>query len=64
MEKMLSPEEVAELLSVPVKTVYSWRYRRTGPPGFKVGKHVRYQRADVLAWLAERADDRTADASA
>ncbi len=46
----LSPEQVAEREGVPVATVYQWRSRRTGPPGFKVGRHVRYRLADVIAW--------------
>lgn len=46
----LSPEQLAEREGVPVTTIYQWRSRRTGPPGFKVGRHVRYRLADVIAW--------------
>lgn len=60
MDKMLSPDEVAELLGISVRTVYAWRYRGDGPPGFKVGRHVRYRPSDVEAWLADQADDRQA----
>jgi excisionase family DNA binding protein len=56
MEKLLSVHEVAELLGVPVPTVYRWRYEGTGPIGLKVGRHVRYDPADVRRWLSERAD--------
>lgn len=46
----LSPDQLAEREGVPVTTIYQWRSRRTGPPGFKVGRHVRYRLADVIAW--------------
>jgi hypothetical protein len=42
---------------VPIETVYAWRKRRTGPPGFRVGRHVRYDPAAVHAWAARQADD-------
>ena len=46
-ERLLTVEELAEYLGVPVATIYAWRYRREGPSGFKVGKHVRYRWRDV-----------------
>lgn len=51
-----TPEQLADHLGVPLNTVYTWRYRRTGPRGIKIGKHVRYRRSDVEAWLDEHAD--------
>lgn len=39
---------------VPKETVYQWRKKHTGPPGFRIGKHLRYDPADVLAHVAER----------
>lgn len=51
--RLLSTDEVARLLVVPVSTLYTWRYKGTGPKAFKVGKHLRYQLADILAWLQE-----------
>jgi len=53
-DELLTPKQVAEYLQVPVGTLAIWRMRRTGPAGFKVGKHVRYRKADVETWLAER----------
>ena len=37
----LTPVELAELLWLPLSTIYQWRYQRIGPPGFRVGKHLR-----------------------
>ena len=51
MERLLTPDEVAGLLSVPVATLYRWRYVGTGPPAIRVGKYLRYRRRDLEAYL-------------
>lgn len=57
-EKHLSPDALAERMGVPVKTVYAWNHKHSGPRFIKVGKHVRYKLADVIAWEKSRyADD-------
>lgn len=56
-ERLLSVEELANYLEVPVKTIYTWRHRNTGPKGFRVGKHVRFRWSDVQAWVAQRIAD-------
>ncbi|MGH2739355.1 MAG: helix-turn-helix domain-containing protein [Actinomycetota bacterium] len=53
--RLLTVQELAELLQVPVKTIYTWRYRGGGPPGIAVGRHLRFRSDDVAAWL----DDHT-----
>ena len=42
-ERLLSPEDVADYLGLPVKTLYQWRYKGVGPPGLRIGRHVRYR---------------------
>jgi predicted DNA-binding transcriptional regulator AlpA len=54
-DRYLTPDDIAELFSVPLETVYAWRKKRTGPPGFRVGKYVRYDPAAVRAWAAKQA---------
>jgi len=50
---LLTVNEVAELLQVPV----SWVYERTRSrgmdrlPGFRLGKYWRFDEGEVLAWL-------------
>lgn len=50
---LLTVEEVAEVLKVPV----SWVYERTRLrginrlPGFRLGKYWRFSEAEVFAWL-------------
>ncbi|MEU6214255.1 helix-turn-helix domain-containing protein [Streptomyces sp. NPDC047023] len=61
--QFLTPVDVAALFKVPVETVYQWRKKRTGPPGFRVGKHTRYDPQAVLDWIAQQmADDISAAA--
>lgn len=53
LDVLLTPEEVSELLHIPKKTLYQWSYSHTGPKTLKVGRHLRYRRSDVEAWLDE-----------
>ncbi|MFG2959651.1 helix-turn-helix transcriptional regulator [Streptomyces sp. NPDC048291] len=53
-DRYLTPDDIAAMFEVPVETVYQWRKKRTGPPGFRIGKHVRYDPADVRAYVTER----------
>ena len=50
----LSPDDLAERESVPVTTVYQWNSRGTGPRYMRMGRHVRYRLADVIAWENSR----------
>jgi predicted DNA-binding transcriptional regulator AlpA len=42
------------MFGVPLETVYQWRRKRTGPPGFRIGKHLRYDPVDVRAYVMQR----------
>jgi excisionase family DNA binding protein len=54
-ERTWSVRDVAAYLGVPVPTLHRWRYVGTGPPAYRVGKHLRYLPAEVRAWLREQA---------
>ena len=51
MERLVAPEDLAELLSVTTGQLAQMRYLGTGPEYVKVGARVRYSLADVRAWL-------------
>jgi predicted DNA-binding transcriptional regulator AlpA len=51
-DSILLPDEVATTYKIERRTLDQWRYLGKGPAYIKVGKHVRYRRADVEAWLA------------
>jgi excisionase family DNA binding protein len=56
--KLTSLTDVAEMLGIPVHTLYRWRYKGHGPAGYRVRRHVRYRSEAVDAWLEQRADKR------
>jgi excisionase family DNA binding protein len=54
MDEIDGADAVSEYLGIPAKTLAQWRYLAKGPAYAKIGKHVRYRRSDVDAWLAAR----------
>ena len=50
--------DLSEWLGIPVATIYNWRYASNGPPGFKIGRHVRYRRSEVDRWFEQHRDER------
>lgn len=60
MRELLTIQEVADILRVPV----SWIYARTRQrdentiPHLKVGKYLRFEEAKVMTWLKERQNNR------
>jgi predicted DNA-binding transcriptional regulator AlpA len=54
LEQLLTIDDVAELLRLPVATLYSYRSRREGPRSFRVGRWIRYRQEDVAEWIEAR----------
>ncbi|MFD9613252.1 helix-turn-helix domain-containing protein [Streptomyces sp. NPDC059083] len=50
-QRYLTPTDLADLLGVPLETVYQWRRKDTGPRGFRVGRHLRFDPEDVRVWV-------------
>lgn len=48
---LLNEKQAAELLSVTVRTMQSWRVTGGGPPYVKLGRAVRYIKSDLEAWI-------------
>ena len=53
-DDLLTIEDVATLLRMPIATLRFWRYSNSGPRSFRVGRRVKYMRADVEAWLRQQ----------
>ncbi|MGW6541748.1 helix-turn-helix domain-containing protein [Streptomyces massasporeus] len=54
-DRYLTPEDLVTMFSLPsVETVYQWRRKRIGPPGFRVGRYLRFNPAAVQAWETKR----------
>jgi excisionase family DNA binding protein len=49
-------EQVATYLNVPKRTLYRWRTMGYGPPGRRVGRHIRYRASEVIEWFASLDD--------
>src|SRR5215216_5567638 len=55
-DELLTLEEVAVVVRVPVATLRYWRHLGTGPRSFRIGRSVRYWRTEVFAWLDDQAN--------
>ncbi|CAI7974490.1 DNA-binding protein, excisionase family [Frankia sp. Hr75.2] len=53
-KKLWTVRDLAEYLGVPVNTIYKWRSMREGPPAYKVGRHIRFDRREVDEWLEKQ----------
>ena len=51
---LMSIEDLADFLGVPVATIYDWRVDGKGPCGIRVGRHVKFAVSDVRDWLAQQ----------
>lgn len=52
-ERLLTYDDVAAILGVPMRTFRQWIYAGQGPKRVKLGKYVRIRRSDLDAWLAD-----------
>jgi len=55
-DELLTIQEVAHVVRVPVATLRYWRHLGTGPRSFRIGRSVRYWRTEVFAWLDDKAN--------
>lgn len=52
--RLLTTEEVADLLAISAHTLTNWRSRRVGPAFMKAGGLVRYRQCDLDEWIESR----------
>jgi excisionase family DNA binding protein len=57
-EHLWSVDDLASYLGVPRATVYVWSSRGIGPRAVRVGRYLRFRRADVEAWLDQAQRER------
>jgi predicted DNA-binding transcriptional regulator AlpA len=50
----MTTEDVSTELGIPEGTLRYYRSKGDGPVSFRLGGRVRYRRAEVMAWVAER----------
>jgi excisionase family DNA binding protein len=56
VDELLTLDEVAAYLKLPVATLRKWRVEGRGPAAFRLGKHLRYRRSTVEAFIKEQED--------
>lgn len=52
MERLMTSQDLSDILGVPLRTLDQWAYLKQGPPFLRVGRHRRYRPVDVEAWIA------------
>lgn len=56
IEPLWTVHDVSAYIGVPVATIYQWRVRGEGPPAIRLGRHLRFDRSAVLAWIADQTE--------
>jgi len=56
MEKLLTPDQIAEYLGVKKSTIYQWTHEGY-IPYVKLGKFVRFKVSNVERWLEKRSTE-------
>lgn len=64
MSDNLKTEEAAEILQVKPATLEQWRWNGKGPRFVKMGRAVRYRKADLDAFIEARVFGSTTEAQA
>ena len=50
-EDLLTEQDAAELLQVPLSMLRRWQREGKGPPCLRIGRQVRYRQVAVQRWL-------------
>jgi excisionase family DNA binding protein len=50
-QEYMTAAQVAKMTGLSAKTLERMRAQRRGPPYYKIGRAVRYLRAEVRAWM-------------
>lgn len=52
--RVLNEQDVVSMTGLARGTLAYYRHAGTGPKSYKLGRRVRYDEADVLAWIASQ----------
>lgn len=56
LEPLISMQQLAAYLDVPVQRIYDWRAAGTAPRGYRFGRELRFTVTEIRRWLAEQAE--------
>lgn len=54
LEPLMSIDQLAKYLGIPVATIYDWRVDGKGPCAIRIGRHVKFAVRDVQEWVANQ----------
>ncbi|WP_434053119.1 MAG: helix-turn-helix domain-containing protein [Roseibium sp.] len=63
-DRLINEQDAANFLCVSFRTLQAWRVRGGGPKFCKIGRAVRYRRADLLAFATSNSAHSTTEADA
>jgi predicted DNA-binding transcriptional regulator AlpA len=52
-KQLIDEEESATISKFETQTLRNWRHKGYGPPYYKIGRSVRYDKAELIAWLEQ-----------
>lgn len=55
-DRLLCIEEVSAMLQLPVATIYKQRSMGLFCPAYKLGRHLRWKRTELLGWIETKRD--------
>jgi predicted DNA-binding transcriptional regulator AlpA len=64
IDAALNENQAAEFLGISVRTLQAWRVRGGGPRYLKIGRSVRYQRRELVAFQQDHTVGSTTEAGA
>ncbi|MFC4942063.1 helix-turn-helix transcriptional regulator [Pseudonocardia sp. GCM10023141] len=56
LDRLLSIDDVSEMLQIPVQSIYKQRAVGRFCPAYRIGRHLRWRRGELLNWLETRKD--------
>ncbi len=59
---LIGENETSQLTDIPVATLRTKRVRGGGPPFYRIGRSIKYDTDEVLAWVKARRALNTTDA--
>ena len=63
-DTLLTEAQIADHLSISMRTLQAWRVRGGGPVFIRAGRSIRYRRRDLLNWIEANAATSTSAADA
>ena len=54
-DRLLTLKQCADLLQIPLVTLYQWRHKGQGPPSVRLNGTIRVRESDLEAWISSHA---------